>query len=129
MADVNRGNRPLSPFMTSYRQPFNAILSIMHRITGAGMALAGILTVIWFLGAASGPETFQSVDDFITSWIIGLIMLGSLAMLWYHLCNGIRHLIWDAGHGYEKPAVRRTGIIMLAVAGTMTLVTWIIGYL
>jgi succinate dehydrogenase / fumarate reductase, cytochrome b subunit len=128
MADVNRGNRPLSPFMTSYQQPFNAVLSILHRITGAGLAVGGILMVCWFLGAAAGPDHFRSVDDLVTSWIGGLILLVCLAMLWFHSCNGVRHLLWDIGHGYEKPMVRKTGFVMLAVAGAMTLITWIVAY-
>jgi succinate dehydrogenase / fumarate reductase, cytochrome b subunit len=128
MADDFRGNRPLSPFLTSYQQPFNAVLSILHRATGAGLTVGGILMVWWFLGAASGPETFQFVDDLVTSWLGGLILLACLAMLWYHFFNGVRHLIWDTGYGYEKHAVKRTGLAMLAAAGAMTLVTWIAAY-
>ena len=129
MADVNRGNRPLSPFLTSYQQPFNAVLSILHRATGARLTVGGILMVWWFLGVAGGSEYFQFVDDLVTSWIGGLIMLGCLGMLWYHFFNGVRHLIWDTGNGYEKPVVRMTGLAMLAAAGAMTLITWIVAYL
>ena len=85
--------------------------------------------VWWFLGVAGGSEYFQFVDDLVTSWIGGLIMLGCLGMLWYHFFNGVRHLIWDTGNGYEKPVVRMTGLAMLAAAGAMTLITWIVAYL
>jgi succinate dehydrogenase / fumarate reductase, cytochrome b subunit len=128
MADVNRGNRPLSPFLTSYQQPFNAVLSILHRITGAGLTVGGILMVWWFLGTAAGPDAFRTVDDLLTSWVGGLILLVSLAMLWYHFFNGVRHLMWDTGYGYEKHEVKFTGFAMLAAAGVMTLITWIAAY-
>jgi succinate dehydrogenase / fumarate reductase, cytochrome b subunit len=129
MADVNRGNRPLSPFLTSYQQPFSAVLSILHRITGAGMLLAAILIVWWFLALADGPDSFQTADGIISSWVVGLIMLVSLGMLYFHLCNGVRHLFWDVGYGYEKPMVRKSGMAVIAVAAVLTLITWIVGYL
>ncbi|MEM8570524.1 MAG: succinate dehydrogenase, cytochrome b556 subunit [Pseudomonadota bacterium] len=129
MADVNRGNRPLSPFLTSYQQPFNAVLSILHRATGAGLTVGALLVVLWFLGAASGAESFTFFDDLVTSWIGGLVLLGCLVMMWYHFFNGIRHLIWDVGYGYEKPAVKKTGVIMLGATAGMSLITLIVAFI
>ena len=125
MADVNRGNRPLSPFMIGpiYRPQINSIMSICHRITGLGLALTGMLVVWWFMAAATGPGYFTFVDGLLTSWIGTLVMFVSLAALWYHFFAGIRHLVWDAGEGLEKSQIRPSGIAVLVGAGVMTLLT------
>ena len=128
MADVNRGNRPLSPFMIGpiYRPQINSIMSICHRITGLGLALTGVLVVWWFMAAATGPGYFTFVDGLLTSWIGTLVMFVSLAALWYHFFAGIRHLVWDAGEGLEKSQIRPSGIAVLVAAGVMTLLTLVI---
>ena len=128
MADVNRGNRPLSPFMlgTHYRLQINSAMSISHRLTGLGLALTAMLLVWWFMAAATDPGYFAFVDGLLTSWIGTLVMLLSLAALWYHFFAGIRHLVWDAGVGLEKSQIRPGGITVLVAAGVMTLLTIII---
>lgn len=119
MADVNRGNRPLSPHLTVYRPQITSVLSILHRATGVGLTLGALLFVWWVLAAATGPEYFAFVDGLLTSWIGLLVMLGSLVALAYHFCNGIRHLWWDIGRGFELDQVDRTG--MMVIAGTVVL--------
>lgn len=98
MADVNRGNRPLSPHLMIYRPQWTSISSIFVRITGNALVLAALFAVWWFVALATGPEAFARANGFITSWFGDLIMLGSVACLWYHLLGGVRHLIWDSGH-------------------------------
>lgn len=95
MADVNRGNRPLSPHLTIYRPQLNSITSILTRITGNALLIGALLVVWWFLAAASGPEHFAIADGVLTSWFGDLVMLGSVWALWYHTLAGVRHLIWD----------------------------------
>lgn len=128
MADVNRGNRPLSPHITVYRPQITSVLSIFHRITGVAMTLAAVLIVWWFLAAASGPEYFAFADGIVTSWIGTLVMLGSLWALWFHFCNGIRHLWWDLGNGMELDQVTMSGIVVLVASGVLTLFTIIVIY-
>ena len=130
MADVNRGNRPLSPFMIGpiYRPQINSIMSICHRLTGLGLALSAMLVVWWFMAAATGPGYFDFVDGLLTSWIGTLVMFVSLAALWYHFFTGLRHLVWDAGAGLEKSQIRSSGIAVLVAAGVMTLLTLIIAF-
>ena len=130
MADVNRGNRPLSPFMIGpiYRPQINSIMSIFHRLTGLGLALTGMLVVWWFMAAATGPRYFDFVDGLLTSWIGTLVMIVSLAALWYHFFAGLRHLVWDAGAGLEKSRIRSSGIVVLVAAGVMTLLTLLIAF-
>jgi succinate dehydrogenase / fumarate reductase cytochrome b subunit len=128
MADVNRGNRPLSPHLQIYRLPLAARMSIVHRITGVGLALTAVLVVWWFLAAATGRDYFETVDGLLTSWIGGLILIGSLAALWYHFCTGVRHLWWDAGKGFEIDQVEKSGLAVLGAAGLLTVLTLIAAF-
>ena len=128
MADVNRGNRPLSPHLSIYRNHLTMMMSIMHRVTGCGLALGGMLVVWWFMAAARGPEYFAMVDGLLTSWVGGLILILSLAALWFHFFNGIRHLTWDAGAGFELDQAHKSGIAVLAAAAVMTVITLIVAF-
>jgi succinate dehydrogenase / fumarate reductase cytochrome b subunit len=121
MADVNRGNRPLSPHLQVYRLPLPAITSIMTRITGHAL-VAGILLLVWWLVAAvSSPGAFATADWVLRSWIGFLVMLGSAWALWFHTLSGIRHLFYDAGLGLEIEEANRAswGIIIGSVALTV----------
>ena len=128
MADVNRGKRPLSPFMlgSTYRLQINSAMSLAHRLTGIGLGLTAILVVWWFMAAATGPGYFYFVDWLLTSWVGTLVMLLSLASLWYHFFNGIRHLVWDAGEGLDKAMIRPSGIAVMVAAAVMTVLTVVI---
>ncbi len=123
MADVNRGDRPLSPHLQIYRPQYTSILSIFHRATGVCMTVSAILVVWWFIAAATSPEYFETADWFLTSFIGNLVMLGSLAALWYHFCNGIRHLWWDIGQGFDLDVSEKTGYAVLGGTVVLTLLT------
>ncbi len=125
MADVNRGNRPLSPHMTIYRPQYTSMLSILHRITGVGLTLGAVLAVWWLLAAATSEEYFEYVDGLATSWIGNLIWIGSTWALAYHFCNGIRHLIWDMGYGFELEDARKSGMAAVAGSVVLTVIVWI----
>jgi succinate dehydrogenase / fumarate reductase cytochrome b subunit len=128
MADVNRGNRPLSPHLTIYRWQLGMAMSIFHRLTGIGLTLAGLWVGCWFLALGDGPEQFARVDGLLTSWLGGLILILSLAALWYHFFNGIRHLFWDTGEGFELGVARMSGLAALGAAAMMTVVTLIVAF-
>ncbi|MEM7506866.1 MAG: succinate dehydrogenase, cytochrome b556 subunit [Pseudomonadota bacterium] len=121
MADVNRGNRPLSPHLQVYRPQITSMLSILHRATGVGMLVGASAVVWWLLAAATGPDYFALVDGVLTSWIGILVMLGSAWALCYHLANGIRHLIWDMGLGFELDAVTKSGVAAVGASVILTL--------
>jgi succinate dehydrogenase / fumarate reductase cytochrome b subunit len=126
MADVNRGNRPLSPHLQIYRLPLSGITSILNRITGVGMTLAAILIVWWFAAGAFSAAYFEFVDGLLTSILGHLILIGSLAALWYHMLNSIRHLIWDTGRMMDVEMVEKTSYVVFAGTGALTLLTIII---
>lgn len=130
MADVNRGNRPLSPHLQVYRLPLPAITSILTRITGHAMS-AGILLLVWWLVAAvTSPGAFATADWVLRSWLGFLIMTASTWALWFHALSGVRHLFYDNGMGLEIEDAKRAswGIIIGSVALTvLSLIIFFIG--
>lgn len=123
MADVKKGNRPLSPHLTIYRPQLTSITSIFTRITGNALLLAGLLVVWWFLAAATSPGYFATVDAVITSWFGDLVMTLSLWALWYHTLAGVRHLIWDSGRGLEIETAEKLGLAVIGGSVLLTVIT------
>jgi succinate dehydrogenase / fumarate reductase cytochrome b subunit len=123
MADVNRGNRPLSPHLQVYRPQLTAITSILTRITGNGLIVAALLIVWWLLAAATGPGPFAVADGVLRSWFGKLVMLGSVWALWYHFLAGLRHLWFDSGRGLDIPTAEMLGKGIIAGSVVLTLLT------
>ncbi len=123
MADVNRGNRPLSPHLTVYRPQISSMTSILTRISGTSLILAALLVVWWFLAAAVSAQQFALADGFMTSWLGDLIMTLSAWALWYHALAGLRHLYWDTGRGLEVATAERTGIAIVVLSIALTVAT------
>jgi len=121
-----QAERPLSPHIQIYRWPINMALSITHRATGIGLALGLILMTWWLLALASGPEAFATVQAVMGSWFGVLVLFLWTLALFYHLGNGVRHLIWDAGYGFEIETARTSAIAVLVFAGAMTVLTWLV---
>jgi succinate dehydrogenase / fumarate reductase cytochrome b subunit len=119
-------NRPLSPHLQVYRLPLVAILSITHRITGVALSAGTILLAIWLGSAAYGPEAYDQVSALLGSPIGLIILFGFSAAFYYHLCNGVRHLVWDVGQGFELATVRRSNVLVLIGAAVLTIGTWAI---
>ncbi len=126
MADVNRGNRPLSPHLTIYRLPITAITSILTRITGNALLVAALMTVWWFLAAASGPEYYDFANAVITSWFGDLVMGLSVLGLWYHTLAGVRHLIWDQVIALDIKTAESLSWAVVIGSLALTVLTWII---
>ena len=121
-------DRPLSPHLQIYRPQITSVLSITHRATGIALAVGTLLLVWWLVAAASGPDAYEAAQGFIGSWLGRLLLFGWTWSLFYHLCNGIRHLFWDAGYGVELDTVTRSGWAAVAAAVALTLIAWIWGY-
>ncbi|MCV2871562.1 succinate dehydrogenase, cytochrome b556 subunit [Defluviimonas sp. WL0050] len=126
MADVNRGNRPLSPHLQIYRMPLTAITSILTRITGNALIVAAFLIVWWLLAAATSEAYFATADAVLTSWFGKLVFLGSIWAVWYHLLTGLRHLYYDSGRGLDIPTAEKLGWACIIGSVVLTLLTIII---
>ncbi len=122
-----QADRPLSPHLQVYRPQITSTLSILHRITGVGLALGTLLLAYWLIAAASGADAFASAQALVGSWLGMLVLFAWSVALFYHLCNGIRHLFWDAGLGLEIASVYRSGWTVLIVTAILTIVAWAIG--
>ncbi len=126
MADVNRGNRPLSPHLTIYRPQLTSMTSILTRITGNALLVGALLAVWWVLAAATSPEAYAVADAVVTSFIGDLVMTLSLWALWYHALAGVRHLIWDSGNGLEMETAERLGWAVIGGSVILTILTLIV---
>ncbi|MFP4125631.1 MAG: succinate dehydrogenase, cytochrome b556 subunit [Alphaproteobacteria bacterium] len=117
--------KPLSPHLQIFRWPLSMALSIGHRITGAGLA-AGLLLLTWWLVAlAAGPEAFAVVDGVVDSWFGGLVLFGFTVAAFLHLGNGIRHLVWDFGYGFDLETTKRSGQAVVVFTVVASALTWI----
>lgn len=121
-------NRPLSPHLQVYRPQITSILSITHRITGVVLCFGAVLLTYWLMSATYGAEAFANAQALLGSWFGRLVLFGVVFSLWYHLANGIRHLAWDAGWGFEMETLRKSGIAVVVVAVVLTVATFMMAY-
>lgn len=119
--------RPLSPHLSIYKPQLTSVLSISHRATGLALSVGTVLLVWWLVAAASGGSVFATAQWFWGSWFGLLLLFGWTFSLFFHLCNGIRHLGWDAGWGFELRQTYLTGWTVVAASAALTLVAWIAG--
>jgi succinate dehydrogenase cytochrome b subunit len=124
-----QAERPLSPHLQIYRLPLAALMSFSHRATGVALAVGTIFLVWWLVAAAGGAADFAAPNWFFGSWLGIVFLFGWCFSFFYHLCNGIRHLAWDAGYGFEIRAFQRSGQIVLAASAVLTLAAFIAGIL
>ena len=124
---MRSADRPLSPHLQIYRWQLTSVLSILHRATGVVLSAGAILLVWWLVAAASGPEAYEGVEDFLGSWIGLLLLFGWSVALFYHLCNGIRHLVWDTGHALDLKSTYVGGWTVVAATAVLSLAAWVAG--
>lgn len=118
--------RPLSPHLQVYRPQWTSVLSILHRGAGVVMAIGALLLTWWLWAVGGGDSGYQLAYGFFTS-VFGKVLLFIWTLCsFYHLCNGIRHLLWDSGLGFELPVAYLSGKIAVAVALAMTITVWLL---
>lgn len=119
-------NRPLSPFMIGpyYRAQLTSMLSITHRLTGLALAFGTVFLVAWVTAAAAGPEAFGVFAGLAQSVIGKLLLVAYTWALLYHLCNGIRHLFWDTGRGFDLKSAYASGYTVVAASLVLTASVW-----
>ena len=125
MSKQTASPRPLSPHLQVYRWPMTMLTSITHRATGIALSAGAILLSIWVISAATGPATYNVFRDFAESLIGQVILFGFSWALLFHLLNGIRHLYWDAGYGFDNTFAERSSIIVLALSAIVTILVWV----
>jgi succinate dehydrogenase / fumarate reductase, cytochrome b subunit len=113
--------RPVSPHFTVYRWAYTMTLSILHRATGLALSLALIGLVLWLVAIGLGPAHYAAWVPWLTSWPAMLVFGLAIVALVYHFCNGLRHLAWDVGWGFERHAARRSAwvVIVATVVGSV----------
>ena len=120
--------RPLSPHLQIYRPQITSVLSITHRATGIALAAGTLLLVYWLVALAAGADAYADARGLLGSWFGQLVLLGFTLALFFHLANGIRHLFWDAGKGFEIREVYTSGRAVVVVAVVATVLVWALAY-
>lgn len=120
--------RPLSPHLQVYRPQLTSMLSITHRATGVALTVGALYLVWWIVAIAAGPDAYATVLAFSGSIVGRLMLLGWTFSLFYHLGNGIRHLVWDAGYGLDLKSTYASGWFVVAFAVVLTVIAWIAAY-
>ncbi len=116
--------RPLSPHLQIYRPQWTSVLSIMHRLTGIALSLGTVLIVIWAQSLAAGASQYESMRAFMGHPVMTLLLVAWTLALFYHLCNGVRHLLWDTGMLFDLNAARNSGIVVVISALLLTAIVW-----
>lgn len=118
------GNRPLSPHLQIYRPQITSVLSIAHRFTGVVLAAGFLLLVYWLAALAAGDAAYAAALGVLGVWPVTILLCLFSFAFFYHLCNGLRHLWWDTGRGFEISQVNASGWLVVAASLTLTLLTW-----
>ena len=126
MADSRNAGRPLSPHLQVYKKSLTMTLSIVHRITGVALSAGTLLLVWWLTAAATSDQYFDFVQAGFGSWIGKLVLFGFTGALIHHTLGGIRHLVWDVGHGFDLKDVEMGAKLTLAGSIILTIIVWAI---
>ena len=121
--------RPLSPHLQIYKPQITSMLSILHRATGIALSIGSVILVLWIVALTLGENTYLMYSNLINKWFGKLIIFGFTFALFYHLSNGIRHLFWDAGYGYDLKHAYISGLAVIISSLLLTSMTWLIVYL
>lgn len=123
---ATKNNRPLSPHLQVYKLPLTGIISITHRLTGILLS-AGLIFIVYLLSAlAAGPDAYAAMQAITGIWLVRVIYWGFIYALFFHLCHGVRHLIWDAGHSFELETLNRYAFVELVASLVLTLFTFML---
>jgi succinate dehydrogenase / fumarate reductase, cytochrome b subunit len=120
--------RPLSPHLQIYRWPITMGTSILHRMTGMGLAFGTLILAWWLVAASMGPEAYAVFEGSAFHWFGRLVLFGFTVALVFHALNGIRHLFWDVGYGFKLSTANATGIVVYIVTLALTVLIWIVAY-
>ena len=125
MAEVKQAARPLSPHLQIYRWSWTMAMSVAHRVTGAALYLGTVLIAVWLVAAASGPAAYDTAQWVAGSILGRLVLFGYSFALLHHMVGGLRHFVWDTGHGYDPQTRMNLAKYSVAVSGGLTILVWI----
>ncbi|MCP4429541.1 MAG: succinate dehydrogenase, cytochrome b556 subunit [Gammaproteobacteria bacterium] len=124
---MNTSSRhPTSPHLQIYRLPLTALLSITHRTTGVFLVIGAVLLVAVLAALAGGTDSYTPFQAFLQSWFGQLILFAITFSLYFHFCNGIRHLFWDVGMGFELETTDKTAKLAIVISIVLTVATWFV---
>ena len=123
---MSNSDRPLSPHLSIYRWPVTMVSSILHRATGVAMAIGFVLFVVWLADMAVGPDAYAALVGALDSVIGRILLFGWSWAFFYHLANGIRHLVWDAGCGFEKSQANASAWVVIVLSIVATAFFWVV---
>ena len=123
---MSKHGRPLSPHLSIYRWPITMLLSILHRMTGVSMAIGLIVLTAWLMNAAAGPEQYQYFRNLMSHPVATALLIAWTLAFFIHLGNGIRHLVWDSGRGFEKSQANASAYVVLVAAVILTTAFWVV---
>ncbi len=118
-------NRPVSPHLQVYKLPLTGVISILHRMTGVLLSVGLILIVYVLYAVAGGSNTYAAMQDFMRPVLMQVIYWGFIYALFFHLCHGVRHIIWDAGKSFERDTLNRYAMIELGSSFVLTVITFL----
>jgi succinate dehydrogenase / fumarate reductase, cytochrome b subunit len=118
-------NRPISPHLQVYRLPLTGLMSISHRIAGILLSIGLLLFVYVLFAIASGEAAFAVMQSLAALWLAKLVYWGFIYALFFHLCHGVRHLIWDAGKGFDRARLNQYAGFELIASMSLTLIIFI----
>ena len=119
-----RRPRPRSPNIQVYRPQLTSVLSILNRLTGVVLSAGAVVLVVWLIAGASGPQAFGLIQGALASWWGQIMLAGVTFAFFFHLCGGIRHLVWDTVHGFSLRSIYISGWSVVAASIVLTLATW-----
>ncbi len=122
---MNEDKRPLSPHLQVYRLPLTGIISITHRMTGVFLSLGVMLTVFMLVSVSQGSPAYAELQTLLNNRWIQMVLWGFIYALFFHLCHGVRHLIWDAGSGFDRDTMDRYAVIELLASVLLTLIVYL----
>ncbi|WP_332700360.1 succinate dehydrogenase, cytochrome b556 subunit [Bosea sp. (in: a-proteobacteria)] len=128
MAEVKPAARPLSPHLQIYRWSWTMAMSIAHRVTGVALYGGTLLVALWLIAAASGPGAYDMAQAIAGSILGRLVLFGYTFVLLHHMVGGLRHFIWDTGHGYDPQTRMNLAKFSGLVSGILTLLVWVAAY-
>lgn len=121
---MSNTGRPLSPHLSIYRWPITMVLSILHRATGVAMSIGLVVLAAWLMQAAAGPEAYLRFTILMSGVIGKLLLVGWSFAFFFHAANGVRHLAWDTGRGFDKRQADRSAWIVVGFAAIVTAIFW-----